>query len=364
MDAVRSLGLLSTREAAKTLECSIQHVRLLMRQGKIDGEKVGRDWFATEESITNLKTTRYERTGSDVLAVKEAQVETLFPDLELQTITNVASVPQRSPFRYPGGKTWLIPTARHWLNSFPDNVTTLIEPFAGGGGISLMAAFEGFVTRAMLVELDPDVAVVWRVLINGRGPDLADRLLGFELNEASVRGLLKVEPVDDVGRAFLTIIRNRVSRGGILAPGAGLVKNGEAGKGIASRWYPETLARRIHAIHENRSTLAFTEDDGLEVIANHADNPQNAFFIDPPYPVAGQRLYRFHNLDHRLLFGIMSRVDGPVLATYDNNPEIEALALEFGFDTRLVPMKSTHHNKKFELLISRDFDWLPTALNG
>ena len=24
-------------------------------------------------------------------------------------IVNVASVPQRSPFRYPGGKTWLIP---------------------------------------------------------------------------------------------------------------------------------------------------------------------------------------------------------------------------------------------------------------
>lgn len=24
-------------------------------------------------------------------------------------VVNVASVPQRSPFRYPGGKTWLVP---------------------------------------------------------------------------------------------------------------------------------------------------------------------------------------------------------------------------------------------------------------
>jgi len=32
------------------------------------------------------------------------------------SIINVASVPQRSPFRYPGGKTWLIPTVRQWLN--------------------------------------------------------------------------------------------------------------------------------------------------------------------------------------------------------------------------------------------------------
>ena len=32
-------------------------------------------------------------------------------------IVNVASVPHRSPFRYPGGKTWLAPRVRQWLLS-------------------------------------------------------------------------------------------------------------------------------------------------------------------------------------------------------------------------------------------------------
>ena len=32
-------------------------------------------------------------------------------------IVNVASIPQRSPFRYPGGKTWFVPRLRKWLNS-------------------------------------------------------------------------------------------------------------------------------------------------------------------------------------------------------------------------------------------------------
>ena len=44
-------------------------------------------------------------------------------------VVNVASVPQRSPFRYPGGKTWLIPTVRDWLRQ-DNNKKNLIEPFA------------------------------------------------------------------------------------------------------------------------------------------------------------------------------------------------------------------------------------------
>lgn len=32
---------------------------------------------------------------------------------------NVASVLQRSLFRYPGGKTWFVPTFRRWIASQP-----------------------------------------------------------------------------------------------------------------------------------------------------------------------------------------------------------------------------------------------------
>ena len=49
----------------------------------------------------------------------------LFPEFDMvnkkNSIVNVASVPQRSPFRYPGGKTWLIPIARKWFSSASDN---------------------------------------------------------------------------------------------------------------------------------------------------------------------------------------------------------------------------------------------------
>ena len=34
---------------------------------------------------------------------------------KVQAPVNVASVPQRSPFRYPGGKTWFVPAFRRWM---------------------------------------------------------------------------------------------------------------------------------------------------------------------------------------------------------------------------------------------------------
>src|SRR5260370_25052235 len=64
-------------------------------------------------------------------------------DVEITKPVNVASVPQRSPFRYPGGKTWLVPYIRSWLASKSDPIGVLIEPFAGGGVVGLTAAFEG-----------------------------------------------------------------------------------------------------------------------------------------------------------------------------------------------------------------------------
>lgn len=49
-----------------------------------------------------------------------------------------------------------------------------------------------------------------------------------------------------------------------MAPGAGLLNYGEAGKGIHSRWYPETLAKRIESIYALRKKLTFIHEDGLQ----------------------------------------------------------------------------------------------------
>src|SRR3989344_8405825 len=78
------------------------------------------------------------------------------PKKRTSNIVNVASVPQRSPFRYPGGKTWLVPTFRKWIKCFNPKDVLLIEPFAGGGIVSLTAAFENLAKKIIMVELDEE----------------------------------------------------------------------------------------------------------------------------------------------------------------------------------------------------------------
>jgi len=217
--------------------------------------------------------------------------------------------------------------------------------------------FEGFCDNAVLADLDPHISSVWRVIFSRQYEQLARRIESFEFNTDTVRETLSRQPSDTIERAFRTVLLNRVSRGGILAPGAGLVKNGENGKGMASRWYPQTLAQRIRAIGERRHSFSFTESDGIELIREWSKSTVAAIFIDPPYPGAGRRLYSCHELDHHRLFEVSSEIAGQYLMTYDDHFLPSELASRYEMEIRRMPMKSTHHIRKYELLISSDMKW-------
>lgn len=283
---------------------------------------------------------------------------------DTKRVVNVASVPQRSPFRYPGGKTWLVPRIRQWLGSLPYHPSEFIEPFAGGGIISLTVAAENLADHVFMVELDPFVAAVWETIIQdpGGGEWLANEIVTFDLTPETVKVVLAKTELAVRQQAFQTIIKNRVNRGGIMAPGAGLIKTGEGGKGLLSRWYPQTLQNRILDIVKMRECISFMHSDGICVLRQHAEGPEKVFFIDPPYTVsgkrAGSRLYNQPDVDHQQLFKVASSLAGDFLMTYDDADEVRALAAAYGFDTQTVAMKNTHHATMNELLIGRNLDWV------
>ena len=292
----------------------------------------------------------------------------LTPELELnespEKPTNVASVPQRSPFRYPGGKTWLVPKFRRWMNNFASRgaVPILIEPFAGGGIISLTAAFENLASEIIMVELDEQVAAVWKVILEGDAQWLADRIRDFDLTCDSVKKMLEKKTHSLREKAFQTLLKNRTAHGGILAGGAGIIKNGENGKGLHSRWYPDTIAKRIKAIESVACKVRFIHGDGFDLMEKYKVRTDAVFFIDPPYTAggksAGSRLYHHYEMDHERLFALSKDIRGDFLMTYDNAVEVRQLAEKQGFETRLVPMKNTHHAELNELLIGKNLAWL------
>jgi len=296
----------------------------------------------------------------------KARQAVLFPEFfneaEKPKPVNVASVPQRSPFRYPGGKTWFVPTFRHWMAQIYPRPSILVEPFAGGGIISLTALFENLVERVVMVELDDEIAAVWQSVVDGDAEWLANRILAFHLTKETVLQEIKKTPKTLREKALQTILKNRTFHGGILAEGSGFIKHGENGKGIHSRWYPATLAKRLLNLNHVAHRIDFRCGDGLKAIQEFASRPDVVYFIDPPYTAggkkAGKRLYKHFEIDHARLFTICESVKGDFLITYDNAEEVKSMARAHGFQMRLIPMTNTHHATMVELVIGKNLSWM------
>lgn len=271
---------------------------------------------------------------------------------------NVSAVPQRSPLRYPGGKTWLVPHIRAWLGTSETAMETLAEPFAGGGIVSLTAVMEGLVQQCLMSEIDGEVAAFWQAALHHNDALIAN-VRAFTPTRESVERIARTTPCGILDRGFRTLVLNRTRRGGILAEGAALNRSGENGKGVASRWYPDTIEQRLRAIAEHRTAIDFRYADGmtlLEQLLLSCNIKRIPVFVDPPYTAggkrAGQRLYNHNCIDHTRLFAMLAGSSANFLMTYDESPEILELIAYYGFHAVRVVMKNTHHAKISELVIT------------
>ncbi len=280
----------------------------------------------------------------------------------VERVVNVASVKQLSPFRYPGGKTWFVPYLKKWLSGLRKRPQEFIEPFAGGASIGLTVLYENLADQVTLVELDVQVTSVWEAIFQGDANALGERIVAFDLSLENVLETLAASPVTLEDRAFQTIVRNRVNRGGILASGAGMIKAGENGKGLHSRWYPETLKTRILRLASLRDRVTIIHGDGIAELETRAEDAGVVAFIDPPYTVggkkAGNRLYNHFELNHEHLFRVAERLRGDFVMTYDNAPEVEQFARNHTLETLPIAMKNTHHEVMTELVVGRSLEWI------
>jgi DNA adenine methylase len=203
---------------------------------------------------------------------------------------------------------------------------------------------------------------VWQSVVDGHAGWLAKRILDFDLTKEAVIQEISKRNTSVKEKAFHTILKNRTFHGGILADGSGFLKYGENGKGILSRWYPNTIAKRFDNLKFIADKIDFRQEDGMDVIQEYSQYNNVVFFIDPPYTAggkkAGKRLYRHFNIDHECLFTLCQSIKGDFLMTYDNADEVKTMARKHGFQMRLIPMKNTHHNTMEELVIGKNLSWM------
>lgn len=260
-----------------------------------------------------------------------------------------------SPFRYPGGKSWLRGRIIQWLSKLKYRPATFIEPFAGGGSVGLAVAELDLADKVQFVERDPNVAAVWQTILSDRCEELMERILRFKMNRKHVLEVFESTEDDMVARSFRCLLRNRVQRGGILSESAGLLRRGEDGRGLQSRWYPETLVERIRKIHGMRDRIAFLEGDALQILPEYATRSDAAIFVDPPYTADGKgpgyRLYPFAEINHERLFEMLGQMAGACFVTYHLSATIKRLGRIAGFNARMVQMRSTHHRIRNELVL-------------
>lgn len=274
------------------------------------------------------------------------------------TVPNISSVPQYSPLRYPGGKSRLYPFVKKWIACQISRPRRLIEPFAGAAHVGLAAAIENMVDQVILVDIDDSVSAVWRTILSDDCHWLIDSISKFKITRERLRIILDNSIQSDKDRAFQAIVRNRVNRGGIIAPGSGMLDQGENGKGLSSRWYPNTLKKRIEEILKVRHKIEYVMGDGFKVMNDYSKNSDTIFFVDPPYPISGRRLYKHFEVNPYLIFETMSFLNGDFIITYEDTLDIRELISKYSWDMKKLEFSTTHHYNKTELLISRDLSWL------
>jgi len=238
-----------------------------------------------------------------------------------------------TPLRYPGGKArlgpWLAFTMRH--NGISGG--TYMEPYAGGAGAAIFLLMCGYVRRIVINDVDPAVHAFWHCVLHD-----CDRLVAriratpctletWRTQRQVLRAGTAQSSVLDLG--FACFFMNRTNRSGILHGGVigGYAQN--AANNIDARYNVDDLVARILRIHAKRGSITLYNLDALALLQGPALElrARSLLYLDPPYYVKGQQLYRnaYAPEDHAAIAAAVQAVPTPWLVTYDNAPEVAAL---------------------------------------
>ncbi|GAA6121487.1 DNA adenine methylase [Acidovorax sp. FG27] len=236
-----------------------------------------------------------------------------------------------TPLRYPGGKARFAPLVTCVMEQNGLLGGHYLEPYAGGAGVALELLFHGAASHIHINDFDTAVYDFWVGVT--QSPEAILKLLWdtpvtmdqWLYWRSVLRGEVKVGQIE---RGFATLFMNRTNRSGVLKGGVigGLAQVGEYK--LDARLKKDVLAKRIARIADNAGNISVHNEDALSLLKNCASFlPSNALiYLDPPYYVKGQGLYRnfYSHEDHLAIAKCLgsSRFTRRWMVSYDNVKEI------------------------------------------
>lgn len=257
-----------------------------------------------------------------------------------------------SPLRWPGGKSKQV---KKITQMFPKDSSLLIEPFLGGGSVSLYAVNNEIFNDVIVNDHNEDLINFWSCLKENPKYFLEEldillthkNVFGFEVFAETLWPIIlkNKEDSDRQKKAFSFLVVNKCSFNGL-------------GTHLSRRSYEENfnanLVERIKAASTILRKGVKIECEDFETIIKN-NNFENVFlYLDPPYSSesANQSLYRIHYdggkgtpFDHQRLFDALKDFKGKWLLSYDDSAFIRELYSDFDIITEEWSYTMTNNSK-------------------
>ncbi|ENW23374.1 DNA adenine methylase [Acinetobacter lwoffii] len=234
-----------------------------------------------------------------------------------------------TPLRYPGGKAKFAPFVKDLMEV--NNLSgDYLEPFAGGAGVALDLLYNGYCKNIHINDFDLAVYNFWKSVTTNTEEFL--RILyqtPVTMEEWHKQKTILDNPMNysDIEHGFAAFFLNRTNRSGILKGGVIGGKNQDGHYKLDARFNKENLSKRIEKIGDFSNRIKVYNLDALDLL-NKVDImlPQDSLiYLDPPYYVKGQGLYRnfYIHEDHVQIRKALDRVRTKWIVSYDNCDEIK-----------------------------------------
>jgi len=236
-----------------------------------------------------------------------------------------------SPLRYPGGKNKTYSYIQHLIKK--NDISTYIEPFAGGAAVALRLLLNGDVKKIIINDYDRSIFSLWNVIIHD-----SERLIELIRNtpitieewykQKEIQN--RKESIDEISLAFSTLFLNRTNRSGIIKAGVIGGKDQTGEYKLDCRFNKEKIIEKIENIARQKRRIEIYNMDAKDFIFKVIKKTRKSLtFFDPPYYDKGPDLYTnfYSHENHVELANIIHKAmrNRYWILTYDVAEQIEFL---------------------------------------